>query len=71
MGWRERMHQAEAVSAERRAADNAEAACRARAAWLLNAMMEAEAALAEPDANLDHERAEMATAMAAPAEGER
>jgi hypothetical protein len=33
--------------------------------------MEAEAALAEPDAELDHEREEMAAAMAAQAEGER
>lgn len=70
-GWRERMRQEEAANTERPVVNDAEAACRARAAWFLNAMMEAEAALAEPDADLDHERAEMAAAMAAKAEGER
>lgn len=64
-GWRERMRQTEAADAERQAADGAEAAFQARVSWLLNAMMEAEAALAEPDAELDHERAVMAEARAA------
>jgi hypothetical protein len=70
-GWRERMRRAEAANSERQVAEDAEAKRQARAAWLLNAMMEAEAALAEPDTDLDHERAEMAAAMAAKAEGER
>jgi hypothetical protein len=64
------MREADAATAERRAAEDDAAAFRARAAWFLQAMVEADAALAEPDAELDHERAVMAVAMAAEASGE-